>query len=80
MIVSGQMSREEALSELNAPLYDENKMDEYITVICNKLMINRSQIEKYIYADNHSHSDYKSQEDLLTFRVKRGIKRFLHKV
>lgn len=37
MIVSGQMTREQALKELEEPLYDEKMMDGYISIIKGRL-------------------------------------------
>lgn len=59
MIVSGQMTREEALRELSEPLYDEQMMEEYIKIIKEKLDIGDEEFDEIMYAPPHQHTDYK---------------------
>jgi len=58
LIVSGQMSREEALQKLEEPLYDpfELKMD--ITYFCKKLRISHTEFEALMAAPNRHHTDF----------------------
>ncbi|MFG6334314.1 MAG: N-acetyl sugar amidotransferase [Lachnospiraceae bacterium] len=58
MIVSGQMTREEALEELRQPMYDEQMMDEYIEIIKKKLKISDEEFEAIMKAPVHQHSEY----------------------
>ncbi|MGN1158071.1 MAG: N-acetyl sugar amidotransferase [Agathobacter sp.] len=59
MIVSGQMSREEALKEFSEPLYDETMMNEYIGIIKDKLHISDEEFEEMMDSTPHDHSEYK---------------------
>lgn len=59
MIVSGQMTREEALRELEKPMYDEDLMYEYIQTIKERLNISDREFEELMNAPNHQHTDYK---------------------
>lgn len=58
MIVSGQMTREEALKELSEPLYDKKMMDEYIDVIKEKLHFSDDEFKQVMKAVIHQHNDY----------------------
>lgn len=62
MIVSGQMTREEALKELSEPLYDEKMMDEYIEIIKEKLSISDKEFQEIMSAPSHQHTDYKTDK------------------
>lgn len=59
MIVSGQMSRAEALKEINEPLYDERLMDQYIKIIEKRLKISDDEFQNLMIAPPHSHEEYK---------------------
>lgn len=58
MIVSGQMTREEALHEMEEPIYDKKLMDEYISFIKNKLNITDEEFDILISAPVHQHEEY----------------------
>jgi N-acetyl sugar amidotransferase len=62
MIVSGQMTREEALRELEEPLYDEKKMQDYIQLIKEKLNISDVEFDEIMNAPTHEHTDYKTED------------------
>ena len=62
MIVSGQMSREEALKELSEPMYDESKMRSYISFIETKLGISNEYFNELVSAPPHEHSDYRTDD------------------
>ncbi len=59
MIVSGQMTREEALRELREPLYDETMMQSYIKHIKEALEITDEEFEEIMSAPTHQHDDFK---------------------
>lgn len=71
MIVSGQMTREEALIELSEPLYDETMMNEYIGIIKNHMEISDEEFESIMKGPTHQHDEYK------TDRFSEIIRRFL---
>ena len=58
MIVSGQMTREEALEELKKPLYDEAMMAEYIAFIKNRLRLSDEAFDRLMAAPPHEHEEY----------------------
>lgn len=59
MIVSGQMSRDEALKELSEPLYEEDMMNKYIALIKNRMGISDEEFSRIMLAPTHQHTDYK---------------------
>jgi len=69
MIVSGQMTREEALKELSEPLYDESLMNEYISFIKKTLGITDAEFEEMMNSEPHQHSDYKVEDTTLSYKV-----------
>ena len=58
MIVSGQMTRELALKELEAPMYNVDTMDEYINCIKEHMHIDEKQFIDIVDAPTHSHEEY----------------------
>ena len=69
MIVSGQMTREEALREFAEPIYDEKQMDEYIEFIKEKLKITTEEFEEIMAAPAHPHTDYKVETSNPLYRL-----------
>lgn len=60
MIVSGQMTREEALKELADPMYDEKLMEGYISHIKQNMGLSDEEFEKLMNAPAHQHDEYKT--------------------
>ena len=58
MIVSGQMSREEALQKLEEPLYQENDLKKDLDFILNKLELSKEEFQKIMNEEPKAHSDY----------------------
>lgn len=58
MIVSGQMTREEALRELNEPFYDNTVMKNNINIIKKSLNISDDDFENIMNAPIHEHEEY----------------------
>lgn len=69
MIISGQMTREEALAEFNKPLYDEKMMQEYIKIIKVQLRISDNEFDEIMAAPSKEHTDYKYWENTFEGRV-----------
>ena len=59
MIVSGQMTRDEALRELEKPMYDEALMQKDIDEVLDKLKLDRKTFEDIMKRPGKSPSDYK---------------------
>jgi len=60
LIISGQMTREEALMEMQKPLYKDDKMEEDIELILSNLKISRSEFEKIMASPPKKHTDYRT--------------------
>ena len=73
MIVSGQMTREEALKELSEPLYDEKQMDEYISFIIDRLGIDQDTFDTIMAAPPHQHDEYDVEDNHFIYRIARKI-------
>ena len=73
MIVSGQMTREEALREFSEPLYDEQQMKEYIGFIMKQLGITQEEFEAIMAAPTHQHQDYAVEDSTPFFKLLHAI-------
>lgn len=58
LIVSGQMTRDEALVKLDEPLYDSAELEIDITYFCKKLRITRHQFDELMEVQTHHYSDF----------------------
>ena len=62
LILTGQMTRDEALELLRKPPYDPETIDHDFEYVANKLDISVKELRGYFDAPNKSYKDYKSQE------------------
>lgn len=69
LIVSAQMSREEALIKLEEPLYDPDELETDIAFFCKKLRLSRAEFDELMAAPVHHYSDFPNQD-----RLYRGLK------
>ncbi len=58
LIVSGQMTRDEALLELNKPLYEQKELLEDKEYVAKKLGVNNEEFEKILAMPSHSYQDF----------------------
>jgi N-acetyl sugar amidotransferase len=77
MILSQTMTRDEALLELQKPLYDPFEFEEDRDFIIKKLGMSREEFEIIISAPPKSHYDYPSNKNLVNFAY--WVKYFLLK-
>lgn len=63
-ILSGQITREEALAELDKPLYIESELQEDKEYIAKKLGISTSELSHFINSPGVSYSKYKNWDTL----------------
>ena len=61
LIVTGQMSREEALEKLKKPAYVEETIKQDFEYIATKLGITVEELQSYLDAPNKTYKDYKNQ-------------------
>lgn len=75
LILTGQMTREEALEELEKKPYDESTIHQDIEYVATKLGISVEELNSYMTLEKKTHKDYKSQESifLLGARVMRAL-------
>ena len=72
MIISGQITREDALKEQEKPLCDENLMNEYIEIIRTRLGFTTKEFDELLKAPTHQHTEY--NVDKKTDIIRRVIK------
>ena len=60
MIVSGQMTRDEALIEMSKPMYEEKLMVQYIDIIKKRLELSDEEFSALMNAPVHQHNEYKT--------------------
>lgn len=58
MIISGQMTRSEALKQYELPLYTDTDMEVTIKNVLNKLGMSQTEFDKIMSEKPHQHSDY----------------------
>ena len=69
MIVSGQMTRIEAINKLLEPLYDAEELEQDIEYLCKKLRIDRSEFENFMVSPLRSYKEFKNWD-----RIQKVIK------
>lgn len=70
LIVTGQMTRAEALEKLRTPALDEATVRQEFEYVANKLGISVNELQRYMEAPNKTFRDYKSQETFYTLGAK----------
>lgn len=61
LILTGQMTREEALQRLERPAYEEESIHHDCEYVAKKLDISIDQLMSYLHAPNRTYLDYKNQ-------------------
>lgn len=83
LILTCQMSREEALEKLKTPAYDPETIEDDFKYVAKKLQITEEELRSYLAAPNKSYKDYRNRESLFvlgawflkTLGVERATKR-----
>ena len=70
LIVTGQMSREEAIEKLKTPAYDEETIKQDFEYIATKLDITVEALQGYMDAPNKTYQDYRSQQSIYAMGAK----------
>jgi N-acetyl sugar amidotransferase len=70
LILTGQMSREEALARLSKPAYDEEMIKHDFEYIATKLGISVEELQSYMDLPKKTYKDYKSQKSIYKFGAK----------
>lgn len=61
LILTGQMSREQALAKLSGPAYDEETIERDFEYVATKLGMSRQELQLFMDMPNKTYRDYKSQ-------------------
>jgi len=78
LIVSGQMTREQAMAELEKPLYDPRELEIDISYFCKKLRISRADFDKLMSAPVHDYDDFPTWEG--RYRLLKRVQRVVEGV
>lgn len=70
LILTGQMTREEALGKLQVPAYDPDTIDEEFAYIAKKLGVDIETLRKFQSMPLKTYKDYRNQEALFNFGAK----------
>lgn len=70
LILTGQMTRDEALEKLTESPYDEQIIQEDIEYVAKKLGITRQIFEDMISQENQTYKDYKNSLGIIEFSIK----------
>lgn len=67
LILTNQMTREEALEKLKEPMYTQDQINEDFEFVSNKLGITTTELWSYFHAPKRTFKDYKSQQGIYNF-------------
>ncbi|CAL2082867.1 N-acetyl sugar amidotransferase [Tenacibaculum sp. 190524A05c] len=70
LILTNQMTREEAIEALSKPAYDPETIAQDFEYIATKLGITVEELQSYMDAPNKTYKDYKSQENIYNIGAK----------
>lgn len=70
LIVTGQMTRDDALEKLKTPAIDEDTAKHDFEYVATKLGISVDELQGYMDAPNKSYKDYKNQESMFKMGAK----------
>lgn len=73
LILTGQMSREEALQKLAEPPYDENLAIQDLEYVAKKIGLTKEEFIKLMNGENKTYRDYKSSAWLIEAAIKLAI-------
>lgn len=78
LIVSGQMTRDEALGKLAEPLYDPQELEIDITYFCKKLRISRAQFDEFMTGPKRDYSEFPNWD--ASHRRLKSVQRFIERL
>ena len=70
LILTGQMTREEALEKLKLPPLDEDASEREFEYVATKLGVSIAELREYFNAPNRTYKDFKSQERIYLIGAK----------
>jgi len=78
LIVSGQLTRDEALHKLEEPLYEAAELENDIRFLCKKLRISREEFDGFMNVKIHDYSEFPNWDGY--YQKVRSAKRLLAKI
>lgn len=76
MIVSGQLTKKEAVDELNSKTVTDEQLNEIYETVCDKLGISKLEMENYMNMPGKKHTDYKI--DVMAIKIRNLLKKILN--
>jgi len=70
LILTGQMTREEALEKMKSPAYNPDTIDEDFNFVATKLGISREELQSYFTMPKKYYWDYKNQQNIFRYGAK----------
>ena len=70
LILTNQMTRQDALEKLKAPSYDHETIQQDFEYVATKLGISKKELQSYMDAPNKTYMDFKSQESIYKIGAK----------
>lgn len=70
LILTGQMTRNDAIERLNVPAFDPETISDEFKYIATKLNITEEELRTYLNAPNKTYKDYNNQESMFMLGAK----------
>ena len=70
MILTGQMTREDALKKLKQSPFDESTIAYDLEYVANKLRVSVEELNSYLVLPKRTYRDYKSQRQIYEWGAK----------
>lgn len=78
LIVTGQLTREEALEQLKTPLYQADELENDISYFCRKLNLTRDEFDRFISDPPHHYTDFANSDSRI--ETLRKIQKFAERI
>jgi len=78
MILSGQITREQALMELQKPLYSEIELTQDKSYIAKKLGLTEKELDDYINVPGHSYKEFRNWDRW--YNIIKGVQSYAEKI
>lgn len=77
-ILSGEVTRDEALAELKKPLYDDLELREDTLFVAKKLGISPEELEYFIKADSYDYTEFANWDS--RYKLMKNVKAFIQRL
>lgn len=81
LIITGQLTRQEALSELSKPAYDDAEVEKDILYFCKKLSLDREEFDRLMNMPPRNALEFPSDQNkyLLMKKIQRSLEKMFNK-